>query len=253
MTWCFRGVAVMSMLVPLVGCGPQGGTDVGNGATVKLQLQAYEDPALTGTQSITTSSGVRVDAAWVAVDRIRFVPSTDCEESETEIDVEGPFVADLVGAGVLGGPPRFPVTGDDFCELKVGFRELESGTEPAGTPPALVGLSMRVEGERADGTPFVVSSKMNDRLELEAKDGVPFTLPAGDNPLFIAFEIGSWINALALDGLGPGPLVIDANENSDRLAAFENAVEASIRLLRDADEDGELDLDEVEDGSELAK
>jgi len=252
MAWCFRGIASLTMLVAAVGCGPQGGTDVGNGRTVKLQLNAYEDPALTEAQSITTSGGVRIDAAWVAVDRVRFVPSSNCEEAETEIDIEGPLVADLVGVGVLGGPPQFPVTSDAFCSLRLGFHELESGMEPMGSPPELVGRSIRVEGERADGATFVVTSKLSDRVELEARDGVPFTLPAGDNALFVAFEIGSWVNALALDGLGPGPLVIDDTQNTDRLSAFEDAVEASIRLLRDDDEDGQLDPEEVGDGEELA-
>lgn len=243
---------MVSTLVSSSACGPQGGTDVGNGATVKLQLEAYEGSTLTQSQSITTSGGVRVDAIWMAVDRLRFVPATDCEESETEIDVEGPFVADLVDIGVLGGPPEFPVSGDVFCELRVGFRELEAASVPPGAPPELVGRSIRVVGERADGTPFVVSSKLDERVELESSDEGGFTLPAGSNPLFIAFEIGSWVDALGLDSLGVGPIVVDENENGDRLSDFEDAVKDSIRLLRDGDEDGELDPDEVEAGDELA-
>lgn len=242
----------MSTLAFSVGCGPQGGTDVGNGATVTLQLEAYEEAALTQSQSITTTAGVRVDAIWVAVDRLHFVPATDCDEAETEIDVEGPFVADLVGNGVVGGPPEFPVSGDVFCELRVGFRELEAELVPPGAPPELVGRSIRVIGERADGTPFVVASKLDERIELEASDEGGFTLPVGRNPLFIAFEIGSWMDALALESLGPGPITVDDEQNSDRLSDFEDAVKDSIRLLRDGDEDGELDPDELEAGGELA-
>ena len=52
MAWCFRGVVVVSMLA-CAACGPQGGTDVGNGATVKLQLEAYEGTALTQSQSLS--------------------------------------------------------------------------------------------------------------------------------------------------------------------------------------------------------
>ena len=217
---------------------------------MKLQLEAYEGTALTQSQSITTSGGVRVDAIWMAVNDVRFVPATNCEESETEIDVEGPFVADLVGSGILGGAPQFPVSGEVFCELRVGFRELE--VAPPGAPSELVGRSIRVEGERADGVAFVVSSKLSERVELEASDEAGFTLPAGNNPLFIAFEIGSWMDALALDALGTDPIVVDDTENTDRLSSFEDAVKDSIRLLRDGDEDGELDPDEAEAGDELA-
>ena len=252
MAWSSRGAALVTALVACTACGPQGGTDVGNGATVTLQLEAYEDTALTQSQSITTAAGERIDAIWVAVDRLRFVPATNCDEAETEIDIEGPLVADLVGSGVLGGPPMFAVVGESFCELRLGFRELEAEVAPPGSPPDLVGSSIRVVGERADGAAFEVSSKLNERIELEASDDGAFSLTVGDNPLFIAFEVGSWMNALALDGLGPGPLVIDESQNSDRLDAFENAVTESIRLLRDGDEDGELDPDEIEAGDELA-
>lgn len=239
-------------LVVLGGCGPQGGTDVGNGRTVTLQLQAYEEAAFAGSQSITTSGGTRIDAAWVAVDRLRFVPATDCEEAETEIDVEGPLVADLIGVGVLGGAPQFPVAADTFCEVRVGFHELEAGTEPASAPPELVGRSIRLEGAREDGTPFTVSSKLSERLELEASDDGGFSLPMGGNPLFIAFEIGRWVDALDLATLGPDPIVVDEDDNPDRLAAFDDAVKDSIRLLRDGDEDGEIDAEEAGQGAELA-
>jgi hypothetical protein len=236
----------------LGGCGPQGGTDVGNGRTVKLQLQAYEDPAFTSAQSITTASGVRIDAAWIAVDRLRFVPATDCEEATTEIDVEGPFVADLVGIGVLGGGPRFDVVSDTFCELRVGFHKLEPGTEPMGSPPALSDHSIVVEGVRTDGADFTVISDLNERIELESADEAGFTLPPGESPLFLAYEIASWVDALGLDALGAGPIIVDESTNADRLEPFEDAVKESARLFRDADEDGALEADEVAAGSELA-
>ena len=249
-----RGIlAVTGVLAAaaLVACGPQGGTDVGNGRSVKLQLQGYEAPPRAGTQSITTASGVTIEGAWVAVDRIRFVPAANCDEPQTEIDVEGPFVADLAGPGVLGGPIDFAVASDTFCELRVGFHTLEAGTEPVGAPPALSGASIWVMGKRADGEAFTVTSRLSERLELEAKDAGGFSLAAGDNPLFVAYELASWVDALGLDTLAT-PIVVDDDQNADRLQPFEDAVKTSIRLLRDDDEDGVLDQTEAETGDELA-
>jgi hypothetical protein len=234
----------------VAGCGPQGGTDVGNGRTVKLELRGYEQPPLTGAQSITTQDGVFIEAVWVAIDRIRFVPAANCEEAETEIDIDGPFVADLVGQGVIGGGPMFAVGSDTFCELKVGFHTLD--TAVSGAPAELADRSIFVRGQRADGESFTVQSRLNERLELESKDATGFALPAGANPLLLAYEVGSWVQALDLDSLGVGPIVIDEDNNSDRLEPFEDAVKDSMRLFRDGDGDGDLDPLEIDEDNELA-
>lgn len=245
-----------SALAALAACAaacsdPQGGTDVGNGATVELDLSAYEQPPGPGSQSVDLSSGARVDAIWMAVDRVRLRPGAECLEDDTEVDLEGPLVADLAGAGLVGGPASFAVQAGPFCRLRVGFHKLEAAV-PAGAPAELAGLSILVLGTRSDGVAFQVRSEINEETELDATNG-SFELPAGTSPLFLAHDVGPWIGALALDSLAGSPVVVDKESNADRLAAFEEAVKLSARLFRDQDADGDLSSGEHASGQELAK
>lgn len=231
--------------------GAKGGTDVGNGATVELDLSGYEAPPQGAAQALTLSSGTRVDAVWMAVDRIRLRPGTDCSTADTDLDVEGPLVADLVGGGLLGGPVAFQVEAGPFCRLRVGFHDIDPASVPAGAPAAMGGLSILVQGARGDGTPFTVASEVNDEFELLARNG-SFSLPAGASPLFLAYDLGPWMAALDLDSLAGSPIVVDKSQNADRLAAFEDAVKASARLFRDQNRDGTLSALESGSGQELA-
>src|SRR4030095_6144152 len=90
---------------------PQGGTDVGNGVTgtVELDLRAYEQLPNQHTQSLPLQDGTRIDELWLGVDPIRLRPGTNCSDGDTEVDVKGPLIADLLGEGVLGGRASFPI------------------------------------------------------------------------------------------------------------------------------------------------
>ena len=224
-----------------MGCGPQSGTAVGNGKTVSLNLSGYEKTGAT-TQALTLASGIEIEAVYMAIDRVRLVPGEDCD-GDDEIDLDGPFVAELTEGGIIGDVPSFATDEAAFCSVRVGYHRVEADKAPAGTPAEMIDLSLHVRGTLTDGTGFTVSSQRNDRFELDAREGT-FALPAGGNLLFLAYEIGSWIDALGLSTLGPGPIVIDEDENSDALKAFEDAVEASALLFRDDDDDGQLGPDE---------
>lgn len=244
----------------LVGCGPsapQGGTDVGNGRNLHIDMRAYEEVSLTGPQSLTLTTGVLLDSLFVAVQEIRLEPAVNGSCSDTsdssEVDIDGPVVANLVGSGVLGPVPSFGTTSESFCQFRLGFHRVDVAAAPeTGAPPEMDGLSIRMVGERSDGTAFVVESELGETFELESTNNVPFGLAPGDHRLFIAYEVGSWITALDLAPLGPGPIVVNKDQNSDRLEAFDDAVKSSARLFRDANDDGSLGATEVMPGSELA-
>lgn len=83
---------------------PQGGTDVGNGvANASMNLCAYSNGKK--AKSLSLDDGMRIDAVWMVVDRVRLRPGESCSNGEDE----GPLVAELSGAGVLGGPPTFDI------------------------------------------------------------------------------------------------------------------------------------------------
>lgn len=231
-----------------IACGPEAGTAVGNGRSVSFELQGYEPTSLTDTQSITLPSGTRIDTLFMVVERLRLRPGTECEDGDDESDddesdVDGPLVADLLEGGVLGGAPSFTTEQGAFCRFRLTFHKLDISEAPAGTPPELSDLSIRMTGARSDDTSFTVESDFGDTFELDAKDG-SFSLPPGDHPLLLGYELSSWITALDLDGLSADPIVISDDENKDRLDNFEDAVKASARLFRDDNGDGKLSLSE---------
>ena len=233
------------------GCSsPQGGTDVGNGRTIKLDLQAFE-PTVVTTRSLELSEGVRVDTAFMVIDRVRLVPGSDCSsEDDQEVDVSGPLVADLID-GIVLGDSAFHTTSSEFCELKIGLHDLELSESPPDTPPVLEGLSLRVTGAREDGVPFLVESKLNERFELNAKAG-SFSLTDAMARIIVGFRVNDWVTALALETLGDQPIVVSEQSNQDELHDFENAVKDSARLFRDQNDDGNLDASEHDDEDELA-
>lgn len=232
-------------------CGPCSGTDVGNGrTTVELQVEGYEAVAA-GTQAMTLTSGARIDELYLVISKVRLQPGTSCDgEDDTAIDVEGPLVADLVGDRFVDGPVTFDTIASNFCGLRFSFQRLESAP-PAGVPAALDGLSMLVTGERSDGVPFTIRSELAEQVELGSQ-GNPFPLDEGESILFLSYELSSWIDAAALDGLDGNPIVIDKDNNQDRLEAFEEAVKESSQLFEDRDGDGELGEGEHDDEDSLA-
>lgn len=56
----------------------------------------------------------------------------------------------------------------------------------------------------------------------------------------VAYQLGGWIDTLDLDSLAGPSIVIDEDQNDDRLDAFEEAVKLSAELYDD-DDDGAID------------
>lgn len=238
--------AALALAVATLGCS---GTDVGNGRT-RLNLLGYEQP----TRALTLASGVRIDSLHAVVRRVRLQPGTLCDNDDGEIDIERVLVSDLVGQGLLN--PReqreWTLNSDTFCELRLDFHRLEAGEPvPAGTPPELVDRTIRMQGVRQDGVPFVVESEISEELELEARNG-SFELPKLDSSIILAFELSSWVAALELDALGAGPILVNKDSNAEQLQQFEDAVKLSMRLFRDDNGDDDLSADEHAPGDELA-
>jgi hypothetical protein len=249
------GMACRSMAVAVAlsgaGCSnPSTGIDVGNGAAVAINLRGYEAPPAPKPQGLTLSSGVRVDACWMGVERLRLRPGSDCSGGDAETDVVGPLVAEIVEVGILGGAARYTVPAGPFCRFVLRFHVIRDKELPAGAPSVLADRSIVVQGARADGTPFTVASGRNDALSLDAKGG-SFELEAGEHGLFVAFELGAAVAALDLGG-ATGDTIDDKSE-PERLAAFEAALTDAARLFRDADADGKLSASESSPGAELAQ
>jgi hypothetical protein len=238
----------------IAGCssnGPKGGTDVGNGATVSINLQAYED-ADAGPRSLALADGGRIDELWMVVDRIRLRPGDTCSGGDTAIDIRGPLVADLVGDGLIGGPASFPIVPGPFCRFHLGFQKLDPQAVPTGAPADLANLSILVKGARSDGVLFSVEADFGEEFDVDAKSG-SFALPAGPSPLLVAFDLASWMTALDLESLSGSPIVVSPDVNKDRLDALDTAVQTSEHLFHDENGDGKLSPDEETAANQLTQ
>jgi len=234
----------------LLGCGgPKSGTDVGNGRQISLQIRAYEELA---QRSTTLQDGARIDELWMVVGRIRLRPGADCDSDDSEVDIRGPVVVDLLGGTTPAMPLLIDSESGSFCELRIAFEKAETGELPAGAPAGLADQSILMRGVRADGTAFEVVSDVNDEYKLGPKTE-SFQLPVGGNPLLLAYELGAWMEALDLDNLMGDPVLVTKDENSGNVSDFEDAVKKSVKLVRDGDDDGVLDAEELDEENELAE
>ncbi len=243
---------LLALPLALGACGPRGGTDVGNGATVTFDLSGYEKAQGTGQQALILSSGVQIDEVWVAVERFQLVGGPACDDdSGTETTFEGPIIANLLDDDP-GMTSPIAITPGDYCRLRLELHEVAADELPVGAPPALAGAALLMRGRRSDGTTFEVRSRQNVEFRLDAQGDAPIVL-RGDSPLIVGFELGSLVEALSLPSLPAGPIVIDESQNVDRLNDLNRALRKAATLFRDDDDDGKLSPDEASEGKELAE
>jgi hypothetical protein len=111
----------------------------------------------------------------------------------------------------------------ELCGLRLDIDPLAQNATD-GIPE---GASIHLEGTDAAGAPFVLSSEQSLSLLLEAPPSSSF----GMLPLFVAFDVSTWLHAI--------PLTEDmADLAVERLAL---RVRPSVALYVDTDENGSLD------------
>lgn len=248
-------------VLTLTSCGPRGGTDVGNGATVTFDMRGFEekpapeDAGKAKPASLQLATGDRIDELWIVVDRFKLRADGKCaagEEEPTEpVDAKGPFVAEVLSTGIVGALPVATVPEGAYCRFEMSLHALEPEEAPMSAPAELVEATVLMRGERADGTPFVVRSAKGASFKLNAVDE-PFTVRDG-TPFFLGVELSSLVESLDLDSLDGAEIVVDDTSNEDRLADFEDALKSAVRLFEDQDRDGDLSVEEAAPGATLAE
>lgn len=216
------------------------GTDVGN-PVVDV------DFALLRSQELFT-----VDEAWLAVDRMRLRSAAACDGA-AEREFEGPFVVDLLTPGPAPSLAELDVPAIGYCRFEVKWNAFSSGLPP-GTPPELLEASIVIKGARADGTSFVLRSKRDDELRLDAVGG-EFTIDEATSTLFVGLQAARLFEGVDLDAAvvnASGVIEIDSEDNVDLLTIFDQNLRAAAGLFDDDDGDGELDPDEAEEIDALA-
>lgn len=223
--------AIVAALCVLASCV---GTEVGNpqdDTDVSVQFTGVEQPP---PNALTLSSGLRVDEAWMVFSESSVELAENCEEDE-EIDVEQPFVVELIGGSELPGPNMFTRPRGDYCAFEVELGALAADELPADTPAELASISILVRGALSDGTPFVLRSTTEESISLEGE----FAFTAESEALLIAFALDRWFAESGIDDIAGGDIaLIDGENNADVLEAVNERIPDSALLIRDTNEDG---------------
>jgi len=211
---------VASLLLALSGAACTSGTETGN----PPGEQAVTIMAL---ERETTTQGLLLDEAWLALHRLSLVPCAADAAVISTVDYPIDLFAD---------PPAratFETAVSDYCGVRI-----EIAPSPSATPAELSGLSAFVSGIRSDDLPFELRSTLTATLDLTT-GGTP--LDAAHLVLGVTPE--HWFYYADVHGAMTTPdgiALIDADNNPDVLAAFEDATAVAIALYVDADGDGAL-------------
>jgi hypothetical protein len=215
-----------------------GGSETGNPVLpteIALSVRS-SDPGL-----IAVSEGAQgsvLSEAWIAFGDVAFLNEEQCAMfGEIEGSATTLVIANLARAGVVISIDAEP---DGHCGMVVPL-PARNDVLPSGAPDELRGNSIVLRGERADGTPFLLTHPEHDDLELEATDGV---IDALDRTLLLSFDVAVWMRDVDLDGAtvgDDGVIHINGAENTERLDRFEVNLECSLELYADGNGDGSVD------------
>lgn len=268
------GVAALGLT--LSGCSMSGTS----GAVVDVDFQARGLSGTVGASSVAFASSVTpastfpvtdangtaigtftVQSAVMAVDSIDFETEL-ADGSETEVDVEGPFVIDLVAGTVTPEIPSAVLGEDRYTSVWIGLyrtgNEDDDDVVLVDSNDPLYGYSLVVSGEwtPTSGTPRTVTVTSTAATEFEIATGAAggaLQFQAGrTNPVLVAFNTEQWFSGVDFTTIAAGsdPVVLDAasaslsTADAAILAAFQANVKASGDMGFDDDDDGEVDHEE---------
>lgn len=238
--------SVVLALGAIAACGG-GGTDVGN--PVDLGVHGF-NPRAPGATARLANGDVEVEAAWLVVSDLRLRVAPACED-DGEARIQDDVLVDLLADEIPAALRELPIAPGPYCRLELDWH---AGAELADAPADLDDAALLVSGSLADDTPFVIRSRHDGGLRLDARDGA-FDVTAGQPALFVGLDLMAWLAAVDFDAAvigDDGVILIDDDNNRDQLDAFEAGLDAAARLFRDQDGDGTLGDDEHDDDDALA-
>lgn len=226
-TICFVAIAALSA------CG---GTETGNPYTQPLIVDAHSSDEGAYAVGVPTSGGV-VAEAWVVGGELEFTEDPDCEMAGQTLDTLG--LANHADAGPLARS----VTLDPsmYCLL---VPLLSSNTRPADAPEELTNNAVVLVGTTTAGTDFIAYA---GRMEVGIGFGTPFELVEDNPPLFVGFDVATWLEGLDIDNgtQSMGRVVIGNGSNAALDAAFEQNIPRGIELFEDLNGNGIADAGEL--------
>ena len=162
------------------------------------------------------AGGLGVSRAFVSASSLTLLPCSDAAEL-----VLPPRGYDLLASPAPNEYVTTAVT--ELCGLRLDVDPLAQNAAD-GIPE---GASMYVEGTDAAGTPFALTSEQSLSFMLEAPADSSF----GDLPLFIAFDLSTWLQAI----------VLTEDMADEAVELLESQARASVAVYTDTDRSGSLD------------
>jgi hypothetical protein len=227
--------------VPLClwGCA---GTETGNPSyTGTLGYDAYSSSPARVALRITGDPGaasIEVSSAWLVLGDVSFLAEGECDGRDTLGHAKGLGAGDHVGTQAPA--TRFELLRSQLCGLQLPFQE--KAEIPDSAPAELAGHSILITGVRGREQ-FRIASGANMNVTLRA-DAPVIELEHTDAGLVIGFDVAQWLESFDWTGVLPadnGELVIDDEQNPEKLAEFEAHVARGVALFRDRRGDGLLD------------
>ncbi|HKU42582.1 MAG TPA: hypothetical protein VJR89_30700 [Polyangiales bacterium] len=238
MKWRVLGLGLWWM-----GCA---GTETGNPSfDGTLGYDAYSSqPAQVALQAAQSDAAVVVDAAWLVLGDVRFDGPSGCAETVTaHVDVPGLGAGDHAGTQAPASHAEF--TSGRYCRVHLPLQP--PAQPPAGAPAQLAGHSMLITGKQR-GEAFRIASALTTPVTLQASDAAGFELDDAQAGVLLGFDVSVWLEDLRWADAPrdeSGTRVIDANA-PELLRAFEAHVAEGVKLFRDRDGDGLLDVERQE-------
>jgi len=224
------------VLAAVASCG---GTETGNGFTQEIRVGAHSSDEGEYAVSVAAGGGV-VSEAWMIIGGMTLIEDGDCGANGDGVDMPPLNAADHALGDV---DLTVPMNEGDYCQLTLPIGG--EGLIPTGAPPALGGeTAIVVIGQTGAGTDFTI---VGGAPTIAIRGSGAFALSVADGPLFLGFDVASWLAGLDIDSgdLTSGQVLIDAANNATLSAQFAQNVAGGIELYRDANGNGQVDAGEL--------
>jgi hypothetical protein len=221
--------ALITLLLVAAGCAP---TETGNPFRAELGIDAHSsDPRRVAVRE--PQGGDVVNEAWLGLGPIGFY--TLCDELAGDLPALG--VADHGVAGANFQSARLVTA--TYCRVGVPF-VTATAPLPAGAPEELLGKSILLSGELADGTAFLLVSSFTGEVDVRGL-GAGFELDRDRRTLFLGFDVATWLSGAdfaTAEREADGSVLVNESRNRPLLDAFEADLAGGIELYRDPNGDG---------------
>jgi hypothetical protein len=235
---------ITSMVAILVACSS---SSLDGGSVAKIKVIA--DPGVSVIGNGLNTGTNEFEQADIVITDIRFELSQNCSSGsdDTRIDLEGPFVVDLLAEKSHPSLDEVQLEKGKYCKFKFKLDKLDDDEVPSGVDNEMIDKSVLIKGNHDGDIPFVVTLDRNEEFELDAEDSEGFSLtPDQTNTVFLVFNLSKLfegIDITTLDQTG-GTVYIDEDNNEDAYDIVRDNLKRFSELFKDSNDDDELDDDD---------